>query len=139
MAVAPQINEFLGVEEEETSTQMLTRLRDGLPFQAIENIRQALELSLDELAEALAISARTLSRRKKSDMLAPAESDRVYRIARVFAHAVDVFGDREKAAQWFKTANPTLDDMAPLAVFDTDLGTQLVDDVLTRIEFGVYS
>ena len=138
MAVAPQVNEFLGIDEEEAPTDVLTRLRQGLSFDAIENVRKALDLTVDELAEVLAISARTLSRRKKSNLLAPDESDRVYRIARVFAHAVDVFGSRQKAARWFKKPNPALGGTEPLAVFDTDLGTQMVDDILTRVEFGVY-
>ena len=138
MAVVPRVNEVLGIDDDESTTGMLSRLREGLPFEVIDNIREVLGLSVEQLAEALAISPRTLSRRKKRNALAPEESDRVYRIARVFAHGVDVFSDRDKAVRWFKQPHPSFDGVAPLEVFDTDLGTQMVDDELTRIEFGVY-
>lgn len=138
MATAPAVYEFLGVSDQESPTAMVAKLRSGLPAQAIENLRYRLELSLEELAEALAISPRTLSRRKKSGVLAPKESDRVYRIARVYGHAVEVFEDEEKAARWLKQSHPALDGMTPLEMFDTDLGAQMVDEMLTRIEFGVF-
>ncbi len=138
MATTPAVSEFLGVEDHESPTAMVAKLRSGLPVQALENIRQALDLSLEELADALAISARTLSRRKNSGVLAPQESDRVYRIARIFGHAVEVFESRQKAARWLKQPHPSLDGMAPLEMFDTDLGAKLVDEILTRIEFGVF-
>ena len=138
MATAPAVHEFLGVEDHESPTAMVAKLRSGLPAQAMENLRRVLDLSLEELAEALAISPRTLSRRKKSGLLAPQESDRVYRIARVFGHAVDVFEDEDRASRWLKNSHPSLDGMTPLEMFDTDLGAQMVDAILTRIEFGVY-
>ena len=139
MSAAPQIIDVLGVDEATSELDLLEMLRHGLPYEALERIRQELGLSLDELADALAISIRTLNRRKKSETLKPDESDRIYRIARVYAHAIDVFGSREKAANWFKRPNSSLGGVVPLEVFDTDLGAQMVDDVLTRVEFGVYS
>ena len=139
MTAAPKISDVLGVEQAASELDLLRELRNGLPYEALERIRRALDLTLDELADALAISVRTLNRRKKAESLEPDESDRVYRIARVYAHALEVFGDRDKASKWFKRENSALGGEVPLEVFDTDLGAQMVDDVLTRIEFGVYS
>jgi putative toxin-antitoxin system antitoxin component (TIGR02293 family) len=139
MTAAADINRFLGVEQEDSPAERISRLRSGLPYHALERFREELDLSLDELAEALAISTRTLNRRKQQDHLSPDESDRVFRIARVYGHALEVFESSERAARWFKRTNPVLDGMSPLEVFDTDLGAQLVDDLLTRIEYGVYS
>lgn len=139
MTAAADISQFLGVDEADSPAERISRLRDGLPYQAIERLREALNLSLDELAGALGISTRTLNRRKEQDALRRDESDRVFRIARVFSHALSVFDSDEVAARWFKRPNPALDQMSPLEVFDTDLGAQLVDDLLTRVEYGVYS
>ncbi len=139
MTAAVDIAQVLGVEESQSPAERISRLRDGLPYAAIERLRQTLGLSLDELASALGISTRTLNRRKDQDALRGDESDRVFRIARVFVHALSVFEDDERAARWFKKPNPVLDGMSPLEVFDTDLGAKLVDDLLTRIEYGVYS
>jgi putative toxin-antitoxin system antitoxin component (TIGR02293 family) len=139
MTAAVDITEFLGVDAEQSPAERISRLRDGLPYGSIERLREALDLSLDELASALGISTRTLSRRKEQDSLHRDESDRVFRIARVFSHATSVFGGAERASRWFKRPNPVLEDMSPIEVFDTDLGAQLVGDLLTRIEYGVHS
>lgn len=139
MAAATDIAHLLGVEKEASPSEKIIRLRRGLPYSAVEKLRDELQLSLEELAGAVAISTRTLSRRKKKDHLNLEESDRLYRIARIYARALDVFGTSERATRWFKRSNPALDGMKPLEVFDTDLGAQLVADVLTRIEYGVHS
>lgn len=139
MAAALDISRFLGVEPEESLSARLERVRAGLPYESVTKLRHELELSADELARSVAISARTLSRRQREGHLNLEESDRLFRIARVFLHAVEVFGSSERAARWFKRRNPALDGARPLDVFDTDLGAQLVDDLLIRIEYGVYS
>jgi putative toxin-antitoxin system antitoxin component (TIGR02293 family) len=139
MTAAIDINGFLGVSDGNSPAARISLLRSGLPYQSLERIQEALGLSLEELAAALGISTRTLNRRKEQDSLQQDESDRVFRIARVFTHALAVFGSPEKSARWFKRENPALDAMRPLDIFDTDMGAQMVDDLLTRIEYGVYS
>lgn len=139
MSVAPDISSFLGVEPEESPSARIKALRHGLPYEVVTRIREKLELSTEELARSVAISPRTLSRRQKEGHLNLEESDRLFRIARVFLHAVQVFESSERAARWFKRANPALDGERPIDIFDTDLGAQLVDDLLIRIEYGVYS
>ena len=43
--------------------------------------------------------ARTMTRRKQTQRLAPVESDRLYRFSRILTHAEDVLGTRAKATQ----------------------------------------
>ncbi len=138
MAAAEVFAEFLGAEAE-TPAERIERVRRGLPYEAVETIREKLGLTAEELAAAVAISPRTLARRKEEGRLKLDESDRIARMGRVLGHAVEVFWSMEKAAAWMKRSLPTLDGMKPVEVFDTDLGAQLVDEVLTRIEYGVYS
>ena len=57
---------------------------------------------------------------------------------RVLEHAGSVFDNRQDAAEWLSAPNPSLSGRAPLSLLDTDAGAQEVDDVLTRLEFGVY-
>lgn len=139
MTAAIDIAGILGVHEENSPTARISLLRSGLPYQSLERIQDALGLSLEEIAGALGISTRTLNRRKEQNALQQEESDRVFRIARVFTHALAVFGASEKASRWFRRENPALDGMRPFEIFDTDMGAQMVDDLLTRIEYGVFS
>jgi putative toxin-antitoxin system antitoxin component (TIGR02293 family) len=72
-------------------------------------------------------------------LLTPSESDRTVRVARVYANAVEMIGDAEKAIEWLRTPNRALGGERPLDQLDTDVGAQMVDDVLGRIAYGVYS
>jgi putative toxin-antitoxin system antitoxin component (TIGR02293 family) len=60
-------------------------------------------------------------------------------MARVYANAVEMIGDREKAIEWLHTPNRALGGERPLDQLDTDTGTRIVEDILGRIAYGVYS
>src|SRR5947199_2102375 len=81
---------------------MLGAIRSGLPFAALEAIIEKLQLSISEAATVLGIPERTLARRKKEKKLLPNESDRVMRLARVYAHAIEAFETEDDATGWFK-------------------------------------
>lgn len=119
--------------------ELIPLLRQGLPFTALEHTMEAFALSREEVAEVLDLPARTLTRRKHAQRLAAAESDRLYRFSRVLAHAEHVLGDRAKATQWLRRPNRALNGATPLALLDTDIGATQVDDVLGRLEHGVFS
>jgi len=51
----------------------------------------------------------------------------------------EVFGSREKAEIWLREPNCALNMQPPLDLLDTDEGAKQVEDVLTRIEHGVFS
>lgn len=100
---------------------------------------EGFNLDRDEVSSALDLPPRTLARRKVERRLRPAESDRLFRLARVAAQAVEVLGNQEKASRWLHTANRALGGEPPLALLDTDVGSRQVEDVLGRIEYGIYS
>lgn len=114
-------------------------IRSGLPFATLEALTKRLHLSASEAAAVLRIPERTMARRKKERRLLPDESDRVLRLARVFAHASEVFETEEDATGWFKDPIRALGGKRPLDLLDTDIGVQEVDALLTRIQHGVYS
>ena len=60
-------------------------------------------------------------------------------IARVYANAVEMIGDEEKAVEWLRTPNRALGGDRPLDQLGTDLGARAVEDILGRIAYGVYS
>ncbi len=118
--------------------EMALVVRRGLPWAAFEALVTALAVSQAELAATLHIRSRTLSRRKDSGRLEAMESDRLFRLARVFAHAVEVFAGSERARDWLESENRALGGQRPLALLDTDAGAREVDDVLGRIEHGIF-
>jgi putative toxin-antitoxin system antitoxin component, TIGR02293 family len=112
-------------------------VQEGLPYQSLEKVMKKFRLELVEAQRVLLVPPRTLARRKEKARMRAVESDRLIRLARVGAHAVQVFGTDEKAATWLHRPNRALDNRTPLDLLQTDLGTKQVEDVLSRIEHGV--
>lgn len=113
------------------------RVRKGLPFAALLAVMEQYGISRDVLCTILHLSSRNFLRRKEQKRLSPDESDRLYRLARVIAHANRVFEDPEESADWIQSPNAALGKQQPLNLLDTDIGVQQVDQVLGRIEHGI--
>ena len=115
-------------------------IREGLPASSITALAGKLHIGNNVLSRKLGIPQRTLTRRLSQELrLTPAESDRTVRMARVYANAVEMIGDEEKAIAWLNTANRALGGERPLDQLDTDTGARMVEDILGRIAYGVYS
>jgi putative toxin-antitoxin system antitoxin component (TIGR02293 family) len=113
------------------------RVREGLPFAALEAVMEQYGISRAVLCDILHLSRRNFLRRREQERLAPDESDRLYRLARVLAHANRVFEDPDESADWIHAPNASLGKQQPLTLLDTDIGVQQVDQVLGRIEHGI--
>jgi len=122
-----------------TEEALIAQVRDGLPYQALAVLLKALNLPAEFAFSFLGITKRTLQRRQQKAKLDTLESDRVLRLARVFASSISVFGDRSRAIDWLHAENVNLGGQKPLACLDTEIGEQRVMDLLGRIEYGVYS
>ena len=115
-------------------------VRKGLPAPSVAALAEKLHLGASALSRKLGIPQRTLTRRlSQGAALTPIESDRTVRMARVYAHAVEMIGGRETAIEWLRTPNRALGGESPLDLLDTDVGARMVEDVLGRIAYGVYS
>jgi putative toxin-antitoxin system antitoxin component (TIGR02293 family) len=122
-----------------TPATMLKVLRQGLPFAELEALQSILEVPLEKLASMLGISKATLHRRKASGRLDLAESDRVVRYARLMGLATQVMESPENARQWLNLPQIGLGGAVPLHYAETEFGVREVEDLLGRIEYGVYS
>jgi len=115
-------------------------IRKGLPAGSVPALADKLDVGSTVLSQKLGIPQRTLTRRlSHKSRLTATESDRTVRLARVYAHAVEMIGDEKKAVAWLHTPNRALGGKTPLDQLDTDLGARSVEDILGRIAYGVYS
>lgn len=87
----------------------------------------------------IGLAPRTALRRQREGYLKPYEADRLLRVGRVFEEATRVFGSETKAARWLATPSVALSDALPLSLLDSDAGTQVLADELTRIDFGDFA
>lgn len=111
----------------------------GLPVSTYAHVLAAFALTAQEATHIFHIPTRTLARRKKARRLAPDESDRVFRFARIATRASEVLGSEEKARRWFHRPNRALGNVLPLNLLATDAGIEQIETVLGRLEHGLYS
>ena len=119
---------------------LVKRLEDGISYAAFERLRSSLGLTARDLAGLIQIHPRTLARRKGLGKLRPDESDRLVRVARVFGRAIDLFeGDALAARRWLAKANAALEGVSPFEMVTSEVGAREVDDLIGRLEHGVFS
>ena len=121
------------------AAELIGRIRTGLPVGELDALQIGLQMPLDALALKLGISKATLHRRKLAGRLEPDESDRVVRFARLLSQAGEVLESAETARRWLRSPQLGLGGAIPLVYADTEVGARAVEDLLGRIEFGVYS
>lgn len=130
---------LLGMKALETE-DLLKKVKDGLIFGVFEHLTKNIALPPRELAYVVQIPPRTLDRRRERGRLEPAESDRILRVSRVFAAAIELFeGDAVAARRWVVQKQKALGDKKPLDLLGTELGAREVEALIGRLEHGVFS
>jgi putative toxin-antitoxin system antitoxin component (TIGR02293 family) len=130
---------LLGLQPSDTG-QLIRQVEKGLPFRVVERLRRNMALTSEEFAELIQVRPRTLSRRKEEGRLQPDESDRALRASRLFGGALELFeGDVAAARTWLSSAQPALGGAVPLSVAKTELGAREVEQLIGRLEHGVFS
>lgn len=130
---------FLGVESV-NALQLVRSIERGFAFEKLERVRRETGIPMELLAVSVGISSRTLSRRRKEKKLSPSESDRLVSVSRLLTLAVRLFeNDKEKAFRWFRNPNRALGNLTPLEMAATETGSREVEDLIGRLEHGVFS
>ena len=139
-AAVPRESDVLSLLACPTGEVVLSLVRSGLPFVALEKLVAAVGSTQKEVASVLGIPATTLSRRRRDGRLTPVESDHVIRIARltVMARAL-MAGDPIAAQRWLTTQHPVLGHETPLRRASTETGGREVEDLIGRLRHGVFS
>lgn len=117
--------------------QVRDALRQGVPREAFESMRNDLGVSTEELADILGIPTRTLARR--TDRFKPDESERLLRVGSVVQKALDVLESKDSVRRWMTQPKRALGGLTPLRCCDTEVGAREVEALLGRIEHGVFS
>lgn len=130
---------LLGLEPLD-SIGLVRRVKEGLSYRAVESLMEAVGFTRNAMAEVVRITPRTLDRRKQEGRLGPEESDRLLRVGRVFGQAIGLFeGDAAAAKRWLSSPKRALGGAAPLELAETEVGAREVEDLIGRIEHGVFS
>ena len=123
----------------DSPAEVVAMIRRGLPMEELTALAAWLAISEEELAPLLGISRATLHRRKKTGQLETPESERIVRIGRLMARATEVLGSEKAAREWLRTPAIAFRGESPLAYLDTEIGAREVENLLGRLEHGVFS
>jgi putative toxin-antitoxin system antitoxin component (TIGR02293 family) len=117
-------------------------LERGIPSSAFNFLLSRVKvLEPAAVRKAVGLSVRTVQRRTQTPQkpLTAEQSGRAWKFAEVLAKATDVLGDQEAAEQWLNTPAIALDQRRPIELLSTSVGAEMVERLLTRIEYGVYT
>jgi putative toxin-antitoxin system antitoxin component (TIGR02293 family) len=105
----------------------------------VQNLQKALDLPMEKVASVLGMSRATLHRRKLQGKIDREESEKLVRYQTLLKNAEKVFGDARSAREWLAHPQRGLGNAVPLEFAKSELGAREVDNLLGRIEYGVYS
>lgn len=119
---------------------IIDQAEKGVATSRVDLVARLLGLSLKEMAVILQIAERTLHRLRQEGRLDPQTSERLLLLENLAAHGLKVFDNQPTdLADWLRHPLRELKHKAPLELLHTISGFALADDVLTRIEHGVFS
>lgn len=123
--------------EVHSELDLVNLIEEGLPVDALRALAELGSLSEAELGEI--VPRRTLQHARRKERLSSEQSDRVVRAVGLLQRAHQVFGNPEKANRWMKSASRELGGKTPLSMLRTSSGSELVEALLDRIAYGVFS
>jgi putative toxin-antitoxin system antitoxin component (TIGR02293 family) len=119
--------------------QVIEVINQGLPIGELEYLRSHLDVPIDRLTQNIGLSRATYHRRKAAGRLTADESDKVVRFAQLLGLANKVLESEDDARRWLTSPQYGLGGAVPLNYARTEVGAREVEDLLNRIEYGVYS
>lgn len=145
MSIEKSITEYLGgtsiiKKEINELGDFLELIRDGLPIKSAASVIKHSGFPQEVVLKQIGISKATYARKRKtpSSKLEPTVSDRIFRIAYMYARAETIFGDYSISKEWMHRANRSLKNRMPFELLDTEVGSKEVERLLTQIEYGDY-
>ena len=132
------IQALLKSESINQRTDLISIVRTGIQTKYISNIKEFTSLSDKELSSILPISQRQLVRYSDSHKLNKEITSHLIQLIEMFQRGFKLFG-KEKFKLWIRTSNKVLNNNKPIEIMDTSIGIEIIEDIIGRIEHGVYS
>ena len=113
-------------------------IEQGVSITLLEEFSAYSGIALKDLLEVV-IPSRTLKhRRQRNEPLSEEESDRLFRVVRMYELAVKVYGDREDGRNWLLSRMHRFDDRTALSMLRTQAGERAVEESLVQIDEGMF-
>jgi putative toxin-antitoxin system antitoxin component (TIGR02293 family) len=119
---------------------VVEELSKGVTGKIAEQFRKKANIDESAFSSIIGYSRMHYSRLAKdgNKHLRGAATNRLYRFAQILEHAIDLYnGDEETALSWLKTPNVAFDNATPLGVLSSEVGSDVVDGLITQLELGI--
>lgn len=124
----------------QSSADLIRQVGRGFSFRTMQALESRSGIPLTQIASIIGAPPRTLARRKAAGRLTADESEKLLRLSGVFEKALELFqGDREGALGWLLAPKRQLENHTPLDYVRTEVGAHEVENLLGRLEHGVFS
>ncbi len=132
--------DLLGVKPRATETilTLASSVEKGLPVSALDKLAGRISpLDVRGFAHRVVPKPTLERRRKQKQHLTTDESDRLARVAKVFAFGLEIFRDEAKVRDFLNRPHPMLDDKIPLELaLATGPGADAVVNLLGRAAYS---
>lgn len=122
-----------------TDLDVVDLARKGFPKSVLLSLAKKISLNIQELANILHISERTLQRYDDDDIIKTEYAEKAVELARLYTRGQDVFGSADKFKIWIKTPSHVFKGEAPVTILDTSAGFDMIFKELGRIEHGIFA
>jgi len=119
--------------------RVIRHAREGIKIGYLLQLSDLMGLTQIEICKILHISLRTLQRYDNDFVLDSDASSKVIQVGMLQRKGLDVFGDAKDFNYWLKAPMSSLEGKTPLDYLDTPFGFQLVNQILGRIEHGIFA
>jgi len=113
--------------------------RQGLPKRVLMGLAKKISLTLQQLANIMHISERTLQRYDDDAIIKTEYAEKAIELARLYTRGEEVFGSMDKFKTWMGAPLLVFNGESPLSLLDTSAGFNMVFTELGRIEHGIFA
>lgn len=118
---------------------ILSSTRQGFSKHVLMGLAKKISLTLQEFANIMHISERTLQRYDDHDIIKTEYAEKAVELARLYTRGEEVFGTMDKFKTWMKTPVHAFRGDTPVSLLDTSIGFDMVFKELGRIEHGIFA
>jgi len=122
-----------------TDFDILQLTRNGLPKHLLLSLAKKISLTIQELADIMHISERTLQRYDDAAIIKTEYAEKAVELARLYTRGEEVFGSLDKFKTWMKTPLHIFKGETPVSLLDTSVGFDIIFKELGRIEHGIFA
>jgi putative toxin-antitoxin system antitoxin component (TIGR02293 family) len=113
-------------------------IRKGIPYSIFSLIQNITPFSLNDWANYLDISSKSLTRYQQQDKpFKSSHTEKIIELAEVTSLGIEVFGNNKKFKDWLETPIYALGNLKPFDLLRDSYGKEMIIGELTRIAHGI--